>query len=216
PSVSTAGGRRLYRLRSKNLTVENEKEKSKKQKAVAVPEEKSADVELSSFLTWKALADWYSPLQHEKAEPTKEVAAKAQELVAKASSQRDKIAALYNYVAHEYRYIGLSFGIGRFVPHAAGTVFENHFGDCKDKHTLLQAMLSSAGIKSSPVLIGAGVAFDPDVPSPAMFNHLITAVETSQGRVWLDSTTEVAPYGYLLSILRGKKALLASGDASAG
>src|SRR3954453_1180530 len=54
PSVSTAGGRKIYRLRSKNLTVENEKvEKSKRPKAAAIPEEKLSDVELSSFLTWK-------------------------------------------------------------------------------------------------------------------------------------------------------------------
>src|SRR4051794_10772895 len=72
PSVSTAGARKVYRLHSKNLTVENEKEeKLKRPKAPTIPEEKLSDVELSSFLTWKALADWYFPLQHEKAEPTK-------------------------------------------------------------------------------------------------------------------------------------------------
>jgi tetratricopeptide (TPR) repeat protein len=61
---------------------------------------------------------------------------------------------------------------------------------------------------------------DPDVPSPAQFDHEITAVrlgkDKDQDLTWLDTTTEVAPYGLILYQLRNKQALIASDDSNAG
>jgi tetratricopeptide (TPR) repeat protein len=49
---------------------------------------------------------------------------------------------------------------------------------------------------------------------PAAFNHLITLVDVGGEKVWLDATTEVAPYRALLTMLRDKEALVvpATGD----
>jgi len=58
------------------------------------------------------------------------------------------------------------------------------------------------------VLIGGGVRFNPDVPSPESFNHVITRVEVDGEPIWLDATTEVAPYRALLFNLRDKNALV--------
>ncbi len=49
--------------------------------------------------------------------PTPEIRAKAQELVQGKTAELDKMAALYNYVAQNIRYVSLSFGLGRFQPH---------------------------------------------------------------------------------------------------
>jgi transglutaminase-like putative cysteine protease len=49
-----------------------------------------------------------------------------------------KLRAIYSYVSLHYRYVAISFGIGRYQPHAAGEILGNQYGDCKDKHTLLQ------------------------------------------------------------------------------
>jgi tetratricopeptide (TPR) repeat protein len=91
----------------------------------------------------------------------------------------------------------------------------NRYGDCKDKHTLLASLLDAAGIRAYPALINSGRELDPDVPSPAQFDHVITAVPQGSGFVWLDTTTEVAPFGYLVGLLRDKPALvIASGKPS--
>ena len=52
----------------------------------------------------------------------------------------------------------MSFGIGRLQPHTAAEVFRNQYGDCKDKHTLLQAMLAAEKIEAEPVLIDSACA----------------------------------------------------------
>ena len=112
------------------------------------------------------------------------------------TTEEEKVRAVYGYVSTQIRYIGVAFGIGRYQPHHAGAVLENQYGDCKDKHTLLAAMLSVLGLHPNAVLIGAGVRFNEAVPSPGSFNHLITTVQVAGKPVWLDSTEEVAPYGY--------------------
>jgi len=116
---------------------------------------------------------------------------------------------------HRLRYIGVAFGVGRYQPHEASDVLRNQYGDCKDKHTLQAAMLSAARHSRNAALIGAGVAFTPDLPSPGWFNHVITVAHVDGKPVWLDATAEVAPYRLLLQVLRGKQALVvpASGDA---
>ena len=53
---------------------------------------------------------------------------------------------------------------------------------------------------------------DLDVPSPGQFDHVITAVPRGEETLWLDTTAEVAPLGYLLLPLREKPALVVFSD----
>ena len=46
------------------------------------------------------------------------------------------------------------------------------------------------------------------MPSPNQFDHLISVVEQGEDFLWLDTTTEVAPFGLLGANLRGKLALV--------
>src|ERR1041385_6957959 len=121
---------------------------------------------------------------------------------------RDSIAALYDFVSQRFRYVSLDFGIGRFQPHAAADVLANQYGDCKDKHVLLAALLRAIGVSSAPVLISSEQPIDPDLPSPQEFDHLITFVQARGDSLYLDATPGTAPFGFLMAPLRGKQALL--------
>src|SRR5262249_38279996 len=128
----------------------------------------------------------------------------------------EKARRIYDYVARNIRYVSLSFGVGRYQPHAATEVLAGSYGDCKDKHTLLAALLRAAGIPSYPVLIGSSRKLDQDVPSPAPFAHVVTAAEIDSNCVKLDSTAESEPFDVLLEPLRDKTALLGGEEASGG
>ena len=143
---------------------------------------------------------------------------KADELTKGADTQTEKARRLYDFVARNVRYVSISLGIGRYQPHSASDVLQNGYGDCKDKHTLFSAMLRAEGIQSYPVLIDSSRKLDADVPSPAQFDHVITAARlgTGTGLTWLDTTPEVTPYGLILYQLRNKQAVLASEDAEGG
>ena len=131
------------------------------------------------------------------------------------NTDAEKQRAIYAFVSNKFRYISVSLGEGRYQPHSADEVLTNQYGDCKDKHTLFSALLKAAGIASWPVLIGAGIDLDPEVPSPAQFNHVITYIPGNAAATWLDTTPEVAPYGLLQPILRDKKALVIPDNGTA-
>lgn len=203
-------------------------EEDAKKKTVWTPEQeldedqgKLPSVAWSTFKSWQEVGAWYRALEADRTVATPEIKAKVAELIAGKTTDEDKVRAIYAYVSAQVRYIGVAFGIGRYQPHTAAEIFANQYGDCKDKHTLLASMLAAAGIQSDAALIGAGVRFNPDLPSPAAFNHVIThltlpgAAGGAAQTVWLDSTEEVAPYRMMVSVLRDRQALvvLQSGEA---
>jgi tetratricopeptide (TPR) repeat protein len=183
-------------------------------------EDKKPSVQISTFTTWQQVGDWYIKLAQPQAKVTPEIQAKADSLVkaippGSTPAQTDAlIQAIYNFVSLHIHYIGLSFGVGRYQPHTAAEVLENGYGDCKDKHTLLAALLKAEGIEAWPVLIDSSRKLDEDIPAPSQFDHLITILPQGKQYLWLDSTPEVSPFGMLLSNLRDKQALVVPGSSA--
>src|SRR5438270_5287728 len=165
-------------------------------------------VQLTTFPSWDAVGQWYAGLQRDRVVPNDDVKARALELTRDKKTEVEKFQALYAFVAKNFRYVSLSLRLSRYQPHAASEVFANQYGDCKDKHTLLAAMLSAIGVKAEPALMNSSRKIDPDVPSPSQFDHVITAVPMNNDLIWVDTTTEVAPFRLLSANLRNKKALL--------
>jgi tetratricopeptide (TPR) repeat protein len=164
----------------------------------------------TTFHSWAEIGDWYRGLALQRAEPNDAIKAKAEELTKNAKTPEEQVRAIYRYVASQTRYVGIGFGVGRIQPHAAAEVLSNQYGDCKDKDTLLESLLKAKGFTTAPALIGAGIVAVPEVPTPAVFNHVITTVQLpgTPDRIWLDSTAEVAPYRVLMPVLRDVNALL--------
>jgi Flp pilus assembly protein TadD len=210
PKIREEPGRRIYHWSISNLAHEDEgkdkeKDKSKRRKKKA---EEVADIQLTTFGSWEEVGKWYAGLEKDRRVPSKEVRAKANELTTGLTSDLDKTEALYDFVAKNFRYVSLALGVARYQPQAAGDVLSNQYGDCKDKNTLLAALLEAEGLHSSTVLINTYRKLDPDVPSPSQFNHAITMLPLGKEEIWMDTTTEVAPFRLLSSSLRKKEALV--------
>jgi tetratricopeptide (TPR) repeat protein/transglutaminase-like putative cysteine protease len=207
-----AADREIHHWRHANLTRPSASEQAKKKSQP--PAEVRPDVQFTTFSNWTQVAAWYANLEKGRTDPTPEIRARTQELIQGRSTELDKIAALYDYVSKNIRYVSLSFGLGRYQPHSAAEVFRNQYGDCKDKHTLLAAMLQAANIPADAVLIPFARKIDSHVPSPSQFDHLITAVPIGDELIWMDSTAEVAPFRLLSPPLRNKSALLVESDGA--
>ncbi len=206
-----SNGLRLYTWTERNLKPPKLSDEDGDADAEYTP-----DVQMTSFADWKQVAVWYARLQGSQVVMDDTIRAKALELTRGATTDTEKAQRLYSYVAQQFRYVSLSFGVGRYQPHAAPEVLRASYGDCKDKHTLLSALLRAVDILSYPVLIGAGRPLDPDVPSPAQFNHVITLARLHNDFVWLDTTAEVAPFGLIVFPLRDQQALVAAEDDNGG
>ena len=208
--LTTQGERKVYRWSFSNPKKTENTEDDGQQWKQARGLQDQPDLLFSSFASWDEIGRWYEGLQQERAKPTAEIQAKAAELTKGAANDEAKLRAIYAFVSTKFRYIGIDLGVGRYQPHSADDVLENGYGDCKDKHTLLAALLTAVGFKVYPALIDSKTDVDPDVPSIGQFDHVISVVELPSGRLWLDTTPEVAPFGFLLGPLRGKHALLIS------
>ncbi len=208
PKVTDEGDRRIYRwTRTHQPSGDRQKPPNPNQ---------TPSVQLSTFQSWEDVGAWYAFLERTRRQPDEAIKVKAAELVQGKSSDMEKVKALYDYVSRNIRYVSLSFGLGRIQPHSAGEVLANGYGDCKDKNTLLAALLQTQGIQSSSVLIGLQRKLDPDVPSPSQFDHMITRVPVGGQEIWLDSTSGVLPFRMLMAATRDKQALLVMQDGKSG
>ncbi len=181
--------------------------------------------------TWRGIGEWYTTLSHDRLTASPEIAAKAAELTSGKTDFYDKADAIASFLQKQIRYFVIEMGVGGFQPHSAADIFRGKYGDCKDKATLLSAMLSSAGIHSDLLLVDTrrGV-IDPAAPS-IHGNHMIAAIEvpkgydspklhsvvtTSTGKRYLifDPTWELTPFGQIEDNLQGSYALLIEGADS--
>ncbi len=206
PQIREEGRRRIYTWRTSNRSRENA------DRLQARTEGEAPSVQGSTFRSWEDVGRWYASLQRPALTVTPAVVAKAKALTAGLSNDEDKVRALYAYVSTKIHYVSLSFGLGRFQPHAADEVLGNEYGDCKDKHTLLAALLRAAGYDAWPGLVNSTGMIDPAVPSPGQFDHVITVVRIGSDLTWLDSTSGAAPYGMLFAPLRDSWALVVRDD----
>ena len=206
PTVTTENGLKLYRWKTSNLRHKTPEEKAKESKN----QQSTPAIQVTTYRSWEDIGKWFGALERERVQPTAAIEAKAAALTKDAKTDVDKLRAIYTYVAQDFRYIGLEFGVGRYQPHSADDVLKNGYGDCKDKHTLLAALSQAAGLHVSPVLINARRTVDEEVPSPAQFDHVISLAEVDGKTIWLDTTPQMSPFGMLLYPLRDKRALVVS------
>ena len=155
--------------------------------------------------TWSDVARWIHALVEPRTASSPEIAAKARAL--------GSLRAIAEFVQRDIRYVAVEIGIGGYQPHPAADVFANRYGDCKDKVTLMRAMLRDAGIESHYVLTNTTPgAVDLQWASRGVFNHAIIAVRVSPSElVYFDPTSSV-PFGDLPQNLQNNRALLVDDD----
>ena len=155
-----------------------------------------ADLIVSSFADYAAIGKAYEDGARDKALSTPQIKALADQLTQGITDKREQARVLYEWVSKNIKYLAIVLGNGGLVPHAAGDVLSDRYGDCKDHVVLLQALLAAEGIPSTTVLINAGNSFRvSQVAAPDQFNHAITYVP--QFDLYLDSTVRYAPFGVL-------------------
>ena len=181
--------------------------------------------------TWQGIGEWYNTLENGRLTATPEIAAKATELTTGKTDFYDKAEAVGEFVQKQIRYYDIEMGVGGYQPHPAADIFKDRYGDCKDKATLLSAMLSSVGIHSALLMVHTerGV-IDPDAPS-ILGNHMIGAIEIPEGYqsakmhsvvtaktgkryLIFDPTWDQTPFGQLEDNLQGSYGVLMEGDDS--
>lgn len=183
------------------------------------------------FESWAEMGKWEANLTQGRREASPELKQKVAELTAGKATTYAKMTALADYVQRDIRYVAIELGIGGWQPHPAVDIYRNHYGDCKDKATLMSTMLKEIGVESYYVSINAtrGAVTAQTPPQMYLFNHEILAIRLPEdvkdpsltaiyqdaklGRIlFFDPTDELTPLGQLRGELQANYGLLVTSD----
>lgn len=160
----------------------------------------------STFASYHDIAEAYGLRARPKAAVSERIKALATTLASGKITAREKSKSIYDWVAQNISYGGNCIGVGAVVPRDMDVVLDNKMGDCKDHATLLQALLTVSGIKSTQVLINASDQYElPSVPVVSNVNHVINYLP--EQNIYLDSTSATTPFGMLPASDEGKPVL---------
>ena len=131
-----------------------------------------------SYRSWSDLGSWFTQLSSNVRDASPALSQKVQELAPANLPLMQRVKALASFAQHDVRYVAIEVGVGGYRPHNAADIFNHRYGDCKDKATVLSAMLAQIGVKSYYIIVNAtrGVVTRDSPPSPGGFNHMILAI----------------------------------------
>ncbi|MFO0729233.1 MAG: DUF3857 domain-containing protein [Myxococcota bacterium] len=154
-------------------------------------------VSVSTYKSWEDLAAWYAKLFRDQMELDDDARQAGRRAVEGAKDEAEKIRRLYDYVVKSTRYVGIELGIHGWKPFLASEVHRRRYGDCKDKATLLAALLRDNGIEATIALVRTfdRGGFPEGHASMWAFNHAITYVPSAE--LFLDGTAEYSGSGEL-------------------
>ncbi len=145
---------------------------------------------VSTYRTWEDVGRWWWGLVQDQLRPDESLERTVRDLVRDAPDTRTKVERIFHWVVTNTRYVGLEFGIHGFKPYRVTQVVRRGFGDCKDKASLLYAMLKLAGVDARIALVRTrrNGAIDDLPASLAVFDHAIAYVPELD--LYLDGTAE--------------------------
>jgi hypothetical protein len=126
------------------------------------------------------------------------------------AADEDKAKAIFYWVQNSIKYIAFEAGMGGIVPRNADFVAAVKYGDCKDKTSLMHALMQLSGLQAYFAWIGTDdLPYTyAQLPTPASDNHMILALKTNSGYRFLDATTTGLNYYMPTSFIQGKEALV--------
>ncbi len=152
--------------------------------------EQLAHVHASTYASWEEMGRWYWSFIKDQLVADEALRRLAKSLTLGLSTEREKVNALYRYVVQSTRYVALEFGVHGYKPYRSAQIVARGFGDCKDKASLLYALLHEVGIEARMVIVRTGHKglFERAPASLAPFDHAIAYVPSLD--LYLDGTAE--------------------------
>jgi hypothetical protein len=164
-------------------------------RAVA-PIDRDPVLQVSTLKSYEEMGLAYGAAALPKSAVTPEITALADEITKGIEDRRQQAAAIDAWMKKNIRYVAVSLSLGRVVPNDAVSVLRNKFGDCKDKVTLMAALLAAKGITSEAALLNFGGAYTlPEPPTMVALNHVILYLPEFD--LYDDPTGNFAAFGVL-------------------
>ena len=141
---------------------------------------------VTTIKNWEEVVKWALPLYSYPKESVRKIARS----IPQEKATKDAITAYIRFVQNKIRYLGFEDGINAFRPHTPEEVFNQRFGDCKDKSLLLVSLLRNIGVEAYPCLINTYLKDSvlSELPSINAFNHCIVNFNYEGKSYFVDPT----------------------------
>lgn len=142
--------------------------------------------------------------------------AKMKDLTKDATTDVEKAKIIFDYVQNNTRYISIQIGLGGWKPYPAKEVDRLGYGDCKALTNYTKALLESVGVETYYTIIHASpriVDIDEKYLS-LQGNHVVLTLPTPTGNIFIESTSQKIPFGYLGGSTDNRKALAIKPDGA--
>jgi len=145
-------------------------------------------VQVSEFASWAEVGQW--SVRMFRIEERSRVAVRRVAQTLRSAHPKDPVTAAIRFVQDDIRYLGIEMGRNAHEPHQPADVLTQRWGDCKDKSFLLAALLRELGVEAYPALVNTKLRHELDgrLPSPFLFDHVITEVIANGKTHWIDGT----------------------------
>ena len=158
----------------------------------------------STFKSWDDFRGWYREAVKGFTEPDEQVKRLAAQLTRGKASREDKVAALFNFVADDIRYVNYTSG-EYWLPNRPQQLLARREGDCDDKAILLITLLRAVGIEAQEVMVQTRETGQPSVilaknAAVPLFDHGIAFLPGPGGGTYLDATSPQSRLGPLPSM----------------
>lgn len=128
--------------------------------------------------------------------------AKMKQLISGETTQEGKARKIYEYVQEKVRYVSIQIGIGGWKPMPASEVDNLSYGDCKALTNYTKSLLDAVGIPSYYTIVYGNESkrdLEEDFAS-IQGNHVILGIPDGEEIIWLECTSQDAPFGYIGSL----------------
>ncbi len=163
------------------------------------PDEFEYDKTKGDFSTWTTSGKWSYSLLNGRDKLPETAVADIKQLIAGVSDKKEQAKRIYQYMQGKTRYVNIALGIGGFQPIGAQDVHKYGYGDCKALSNYTKSLLQIAGIEAFYTEIGHGERQinQTDFASANQANHIILCVPIEQDTIWLECTSQKAPFGFI-------------------
>jgi len=147
--------------------------------------------QISEYKSWGDVADWSYKINMPNARLDGVLNTRLSQLISKYHKDTAELfRAIVSIVQNEVRYMGIELGTYSNKANDPCKVYNQRYGDCKDKSLLLVSMLQHVGIHAEMALVHSSFkeAIVNDLPFPSSFNHAIVVAHISGKDIWVDPT----------------------------
>ena len=146
-------------------------------------------VTASSLHDWAQVASWAAG-HFQIPEAERQALKKRMENIFDTDGKRSFALHAIRFVQDEVRYLGFESGLNSHKPHSPLKVFDQRFGDCKDKSLLLCSILNTADIEAYPVLVNTVLRdkIESNAPSITAFDHCVVQIKLENSVYYIDPT----------------------------